>query len=180
MRRAGQPVTLVVGLDIVHHDRRVAEFGAAQHDLQPVDERAVAAPVGAERLLVARGLGGLQIRDDVAAAERVDRLLRVADQDHRGPPAERAVDHLPLHRVGVLELVDHDDRPPLMHPHPRRGVVGIQRVRQPDEQIVVAEDALLPLARFQLGENVFREVDAHRRARVGAGVAAAAAPSTGC
>ena len=52
-----------------------------------------------------------QVGDDVAAAERVDRLLRVADQDQRGVPAEGAVDHLPLHRIGVLELVDHHDRP---------------------------------------------------------------------
>ncbi len=62
----------------------------------------------------------LQVGDDVAAAERVDGLLRVADQDQRGAAAERAVDHLPLHRVGVLELVDHHDRPALVHPHLRR------------------------------------------------------------
>ena len=108
----------------------------------------------------------LQIGDDVAAAERVDRLLRVADQDQRGAAGERAVDHLPLHRVGVLELVDHHDRPAPMHPQLGRRVVGVQRVGQPGEQVVVAEDAALPLADLQLGQNVFREVDAHRGARV--------------
>ena len=51
--------------------------------LQRVDEQRVAAPVGAERRLGARGLGGLEVGDDVAAAEGVDRLLRVADQHQR-------------------------------------------------------------------------------------------------
>ena len=59
--------------------------------------------------------GGVQVGEDVAAAERVDGLLRVSDEDQRRVAAERAVDHLPLHRVGVLELVDHHDRPPPMH-----------------------------------------------------------------
>ena len=38
-RRTGQPMTLVLSLDVVHDDRGVAEFGAAQHRLQPLDER---------------------------------------------------------------------------------------------------------------------------------------------
>ena len=63
-----------------------------------VDQDAVAAPVGTQRLLRSRGLGGTQVRDDVAAAERVDRLLRVADQDHRRASAECPVDHLAIAR----------------------------------------------------------------------------------
>ena len=122
----------------------------------------------------------LQIGDDVAAAERVDRLLRIADQDQRGAAAERAVDHLPLHGVGVLELVDHHDRPPLMHPQLRRRVVGCERVGQPGEQVVVAQDAEPPLAGVHLGKNIFREADAHRGARVRGRARAAAAPSPGC
>ena len=55
MRRTGEPVTVVVRVDVVNHDRGIAEFGAAQHRLQPLDQRGVAAPVGAERSLVARG-----------------------------------------------------------------------------------------------------------------------------
>ena len=62
---------------------------------------------------------GREVGDDVAAAEGVDRLLGVADQHHRGVAREGAVEDLPLHRVGVLELVDQHDLPPL--PHPRRG-----------------------------------------------------------
>jgi hypothetical protein len=123
----------VIRVDIVHDDPRVAEFGAAQHDLKPVDERAVAAPVGAEGLLVARRLRGLQIGDDVAAAERIDGLLGVADQNQRGALGERAVDDLPLHRVGVLELVDHHDRPTAMHADLSGRVVGVQCCGQPQQ-----------------------------------------------
>ncbi len=39
-RRTRQPVTLVMRVDVVDHDRRVAELGAAQHRLQPLDQRA--------------------------------------------------------------------------------------------------------------------------------------------
>ena len=53
-----------------------------------------------------------------------------------------------------------------MHPHLGRRVVGVQRVGQAAEQVVVAEDAAPPLADVQLGQNIFREADAHRGARV--------------
>ena len=68
---------------------------------------------------VAWAAGGLRRRQvgvDVAAAEGVDRLLGVADQDHRGVPGERPLQDLPLHRVGVLEFVDQHDRPARPHP----------------------------------------------------------------
>ena len=180
-RRTGRPraASRDVRLDVVHDDPRVAELRAAQHRLQAVHQRGVAAPVLAEGLSLAGGLRGLEVRDDVAAAERVDGLLRVADQDQRRAAGERAVDHLPLHRVGVLELVDHHDRPSLMHPQLRGRVVGLQRVGQPGEQVVVAEDAEPALADFQFGQNVFREVDADRGARLGSADPSAAAPSPG-
>ena len=68
-----------------------------------------------------------EVGDDVAAAEGVDRLLGVADQHQRGLADEGALDHLPLHRVGVLELVDHHDPPAPAHPVAGRGVVGLER-----------------------------------------------------
>ena len=160
MWRAGKSMTSMVCLDILHHDRGITELGAAQHHLQPVQQRGVAAPVGGQRLLLARRLRRLQIRHDVAAAKRIDGLLRIADQDHRGVPAERAVDHLPLDLVGVLELVDHDDRPAVAHARSRGGVVGVQRGSQSAQQVVVAQDAESPFAVFQFGQNVFREIDA--------------------
>ncbi len=64
---------------------------------------------------------------------------------------------LPLHRVGVLELVDHHDRPAPAHPVAGRGVVGLERDREPGEQVVEAEHAEQPLAALQLGEDVVGE-----------------------
>ena len=66
-----------------------------------------------------------------------------------------------------------------MHPQLSGRVVGVQRVGQPGQQVVVAEDAAPPLADFQLGQNVFREVDADRGPRIGPRVASGAAPSPG-
>ncbi len=96
-------------------------------------------------------------------------------------PAERAVDHLPLHRVGVLELVDHHDRPALAHPVPGGGVVGLQRGGQPDQQVVVAQDAQPTLARLKLGDNGLSRSRPAQPPRVpGVRVLRAAAPCTGC
>ncbi len=162
VRRAREPVPLVVGLDIAHHDCGIAEFSAAQHHLQPIDQRAVAAPVGGQRPLVPGGLRRVQVGDDVATAECVDGLLGVADENQCAAPTERAVDHLPLHRVGVLELIDHDHRPALLHSRPGRRVLASEGIGQPQQQVVVAEDAPTPLAGFQLFENVMGETDTDR------------------
>ena len=120
MRRTGQPTALVMRLDVMHHDPWIAELGSPQDGLQPGEECTVTSPVDAQGLLLAGGLSGLQVGDDVTAAECVDRLLRVTDQNQRRGAVECLVDHLPLHRVGVLELIDHDDGPAPAHPHPRR------------------------------------------------------------
>ena len=61
-----------------------------------------------------------QIAEHVRAAERVDRLLRVADQDQRHVPVERSPQDVPLDRVGVLELVDEHDAEALPEPFARR------------------------------------------------------------
>ena len=70
-----------------------------------------------------------EVRVDVGAAERVDRLFRVADEHERPVAgAERAAHDAPLHRVGVLELVDEHDADSA--PQPRRhGVVAPARRR---------------------------------------------------
>ena len=62
---------------------------------------------------------GLQVGDDVGAAERVDRLLGVADQHQRGVAVEGAAQDRPLHGIGVLELVDQHH--PVARPQPGRG-----------------------------------------------------------
>ena len=85
-RCADQPALPVVRLDVEHRDLRVAELGAAGQRLERVDQAGVAAPVGGEGVPGGGGAGSAEVGDDVAAAEGVDRLLRVADQDQRGVP----------------------------------------------------------------------------------------------
>ena len=156
---AGEPAALVVGGDLVDDDVLVAEPGAAEHHLEAVDQRLVAAPVGTESAPLTGGFRRREVRRDVAAAERIDGLLRVADQHQRAVTVERGVDHLPLHRIGVLELVDHHHRPAALHPLPGRGVGILQRGGQPGQQVVVAEDAEAAFAALQLGQDGPRELD---------------------
>ena len=107
----------------------------------PATRAVVAAPVGAQRADLIRLPDRVQIAVDVGAAERVDRLLRVADQDQRGVPVEGAADDLPLDRVGVLELVDEHD--PVAIPEPLGGLGAVlrvgERVAEPGEHVVVGE-----------------------------------------
>ena len=164
---ADQPGLLVVRLDGVYDDPLVAEGRALEQHLHGVEQRLVGAPVDAQRLPGRRGLGGGQVGDDVAAAERVDRLLRVADQHHRGLPAEGAVEDLPLHRVGVLELVDQRDLPPVSHPGAGRGRVFGQHVGELAQQVVVAQHPQSALAARDLVEHVLGEAHPGGRHRVG-------------
>ena len=158
-RRADQPALVVVGRDVAHHDPVVAERGAGEQPLEGVEQRLVAAPVDRQRLLHGGGVGGLEVGRDVAAAERVDRLLGVADQHHRGVPAEGPVEDLPLHRVGVLELVDEHDAPPLPHPL-RGGPVGVgEGVGELGEEVVVRQDPEAPLAPVELVADGAGEAD---------------------
>jgi hypothetical protein len=92
---ADQPVALVGGVDVVHHDGGIAGGGAAQHRLQAVDHNAVTAPVRAEGEAGACGAGRVEIGVDIAAAEGGDGLFGVADQDQCRVAAERPVDDLP-------------------------------------------------------------------------------------
>ena len=156
-----------VRLDGVDHDALVAELGALEHGLDRVEQRPVGAPVDAQGLRGGRGLGGLEVGDDVATAEGVDGLLGVADQHHRGGLGEGAPEDLPLHRVGVLELVDEHELPPVLHPPPRRGRGVLEGVGQLAEQVVVAEDAESALAPLHLLEHVGREAHPHGGGRVG-------------
>ena len=153
-RGAGQPAALMVGLNLVHDDLGTAELGAAEHHLQPFDQSGIAAPVGAEGLLVARGLRGAQVGVDIAAAEPVDGLFGVTDEHQRGLSGEGPFQDLPLHRVGVLELVDHHHRPALRHLYPCRGIGVVEGIGQPGQQIVITENAVSALPDLQLGQHV--------------------------
>ncbi len=158
-RRADEPAALVLGLDVADHDPLVAERGAGEQPLEGVEERGVAAPVDRQGLLGAGGLGRLEVRRDVAAAEGVDGLLRVADQHHRGVAGERAVEHLPLDRVGVLELVDEHDLPPAAHPLAGGAVGLLEGVGELAEEVVVGQDPEPALAALDLLADLQREAD---------------------
>ena len=151
VRGTGQPVGLVVRGYVVHHDPVVAECGTLENGLEGGEQRGVATPVDAQSLAPRGGVGGLKIGEDVPTAERVDRLLRVADQHHGGEAGEGPVEHSPLNGVGVLELVDEHDLPALAHPGAGWGVVRLQCVGELAEQVVVGQDSQPPLALLHLG-----------------------------
>ena len=171
--RAHQPGRGVLGRgrDREHRDLRVAQCRPVREHLQRVDQGRVAAPVAGERAAAVGGAYGVEVAEHVTASERVDRLLRVADQDQVGVPGERPVEHLPLHRVGVLELVDQDHLPALPHPLAGRGVGRLEGVGEAAEQVVEAEDAEPLLAPVDLCPHVGGELPAlaGHRVRLGRG-----------
>ena len=167
----GEPAPAARRLDRVDGDPLVAERGAVEQVPQRLQQRRVAAPVGAERRAVAAGPGGPQVGDHVGAAERVDRLLGVADQHQRAVTVERALEDLPLHRVGVLELVDHHHPVAAAHPGPRRraGRGVDQRVAQVHEQVVVVHQPPAALAVLHLAAGGLGQPPAHVGDRVPGG-----------
>src|SRR5438445_704252 len=87
------------------------------------------------------------VRANVRAAEPVNRLLRIADDEQLarlrsgiGPSIDAVVfggeqeQNLRLHRIGVLELVDKNPRESLLQAAPYI-VVRAQQVARADEQI---------------------------------------------
>ena len=150
-RSAAQATARPRGLDRVDDDAGIAQRGAGQDRCEPVEHGRVGAPVAVQRL-GRRDRTGAQVRGDVGAAEPVDGLLRVADEHEGAVPVERGPQDVPLDRVGVLELVDHDDAVPGADPLRGGGSrlrVG-QRVAQEHQQVVVVEHAQRALAPQQL------------------------------
>ncbi len=166
-RGAGETVTPPVRRHVDDDDVRVAQLGAPDHGVHRVEQRLVGAPVDRQGVPLTGGAGGLQVCRDVATAEGVDGLLRVADQHHGAGAHESPFDDLPLDRVGVLELVDHHDVPALSHPAAGRGVDGFQGGGKAAEQIVIALDTQSSLARLEFGQHPFDELHPHGRGRAG-------------
>src|SRR4051812_29092147 len=69
--------------DRPYGDPAVAERGRAEHRLERREHRTVAAPVRGEGGLCGRVPGSGQIADHGGAADGVDGLLGIADQDQR-------------------------------------------------------------------------------------------------
>ncbi len=131
--RADEP-GLLVGRgrpDVAVGDVRVPELRAGEEGVIGLEQTLVAAPVHVEGPLRFDLGVGPEIRMDVRTAEGVDGLLGVPDQDQRGPAqAEGVVHDVPLHRVGVLELVDQDHVVALAQPVARRGSpLGVEQRR---------------------------------------------------
>ena len=122
-RRAGQ-ARRAVGRRRAHRamdDALVAEPGAAEERVVGVEQPLVAAPVDGERGALRRRRGRLEIGVDVRAAEGVDRLLRVADQDQRRAARRRT-------RAGGCPTAP-DPCPGTRRRAPRRSVAAAARPR---------------------------------------------------
>ena len=168
VRRAAQARARVRGNDLPVDDPLVAELRAAEQLVVGVEQPLVAAPVGRQRRLRARRPRRLDVGVDVGAAERVDRLFRVADQHERDAAlAERRVHDPPLHGVGVLELVDEHDAVAGAQPgRGHRAALADQRRVQTRQQVVVGHDAGAALAQLELGAGGAGEPHAHGGDRV--------------
>ena len=85
---------------------------------------------------------------DVGAAEAIDRLLRIADDEQRARPdacpsivAREQQQQLGLQRIGVLELVDQDDAEALSGTRGRHRRVVADQIARLDQQIEKVERA---------------------------------------
>ena len=78
-------------------------------------------------------------------------------------PAKRLLDHLPLHRVGVLELVDQHDTPVLLHPVAGRRVLWGKGFGEPVKQVVVSKNALTAFTAIHFVEDILCEPQPHVR-----------------
>ncbi len=106
----------------------------------------VGPPVGVEGVVLRSRSGRVQIGVHVGAPERIHGLLGIADQDQAGRAAgEGSLQHGPLHRIGVLELVDQHHLVALRQAAARfRPAVGIlEGAGQPVQEMVVGEEAVL-------------------------------------
>ena len=146
------------GGDAAIRDPGGAELSVGEQGVVGPEQPLVTAPVLVEGPLRLHDLLCVEVRVDVRSPEGVDRLLGVTDQ-HEGRTAltEGAVHDVPLHRVGVLELVDEHDVVALAQagagsPSPFRVE---ERVPQPQQDVVVREDLQVPFpARHLLAHGV--------------------------
>ena len=91
-------------------------LGVTEQPVAGLHNRSRRAEVDLQRVMTTGSVAACpQVTVDVRTAERVDRLLGIADQEHAllravlGHPVDALEDPV-LHRVGVLELIDHRHR----------------------------------------------------------------------
>ena len=100
-------------------DLAVAQVERLEQGVVSSEKSRVGAPVlfKGEALLWLGLPRGLEVRVDISSTERVNSLLRVADQHEPGyTVCKGRLDHLPLDGVGVLELVDEHHSVPFAQP----------------------------------------------------------------
>ena len=149
-------------------DVLVAESRLREQRVEGVEQGLVAAPVDEQRGVPVRSGGGHEVRVHVGATERIDRLLGIGHQ-HQGHAlgGERAMEDLPLDRVGVLELVDQDHVVASTQALPRRrSVRTVEDLVQAREQIVVGHDREPALALLELVSHHPGQAVAHRSGAV--------------
>ncbi len=140
------------GLDFGIVDRIAEDEGIGAAREQRVDRAhqvRLRAPVGREAVTPGRRQAArLHVGKDVAAAKTVDRLFGVADQRQAGAAVGRinALEDPVLHRVGILEFVDHRHRELAAQ---RRGelraAVAVERVAQQRQLVLETESRARPL-----------------------------------
>ena len=158
-------------VDGMDSDPRVAEFGPAEKGTQRPDDGLVGAMVRRERLGRPCRCCCTQVGHDVAPPEGIDGLLGVADEDHgQGMAGEGPVEHLPLNRVGVLELVDEHHSPTIPHALSCRRIRRFEGSRELGEQVVVVHDLEPAFAHVDLVPHGLGE--AHSAPHVARGVGA--------
>ena len=111
----------------------------------------------------------------ICAAERVDRLLRVGDKDEGravNGTAEQPREDLPLHRVGVLELVDERD-PESAAQAGDGGRALAQRVAEPGQQVIERERACSASAAMHLVDGAVDKTPQASSDRCGPGIVSA-------
>ncbi len=154
-RLAGQPVPRrVLGrreagrfeCDEIDQERII---DAVEHAVGRRYQRRIRSPVLAQRMSIGAGVARRRVVGmDVATAEAVDGLLRIADQEqHRiGSRLVDASQDRVLLRIGVLELVDQQGGDLLGNAQRNALAAGsVQFIVQLADKIVIAEPAL-PLA----------------------------------
>ena len=141
----------LVALGCQRHELAAEHTRLLEHAVDECEHVGVAAEIGGQfyDAIGARRSHRLKmaaVYRDVGPAEPVDRLLRVAHRAQAaGALAREALDHVDLHLVGVLELVDHHELE-LVAVEGRDAGVVLDGARRHDEQVVVVEHAALAFA----------------------------------
>ena len=131
----------------VHHLFRLTE-----QMVDGLNEQRLGAVVLQQRVPAVPGdlLLRMEIGKDIAVAKGVDRLFGVADQEERlAAVDENAGEDFELHRVRVLEFIDHPDLELVTQQFGKGfgagGLLGIQRGAQIEQHVIIGPQVLLSL-----------------------------------